>query len=209
MRLSVLLASTLFLLSGCIVIPTYRERFSLETTQSVTQPIEMHRVMLVGTGPMASQVFLDNLSTQIKPLFERKGISTEFLYAGKVAQTTQIRLESLVSNDFDACLVFRASDDSHLNMTKEKYRVAGGGAATVSGSAYIGTAAGSLYGNQYKDTYTVYLYKKDGKPQIIWQGHLKLDFDLATEARYKQIAHLICQELITQQLLPKKDLVTK
>ncbi|WP_148661122.1 hypothetical protein [Flavisolibacter tropicus] len=180
-----------FFLSGCIVVPTYTGRVSLQPTNYSEQEVDITNVLLVGTGPIASRMFLDNLSSKMMETFKRKGVSSEFSYIGKVPQLANLKLDSLVTAPFDACLVFKASDDVYLNMTKVKYTGVAITGATVAG-----------YGNQYKDKYTVSLYTKKEGMQLVWQGDLKVDFDLAEDSRYNQISNLIFKELSKKRILP-------
>jgi hypothetical protein len=45
------------------------------------------------------------------------------------------------------------------------------------------------------------LYNGKGDLQILWEGELAVDFDLANDGRYKQIAKLIFSQLIKDRIL--------
>lgn len=177
------------LLSGCIVVPTYTNHISFQPTRQSEQKVTFNNVLMIGAGPVASRVFLDNLSTEMMQTFKRKGVESDFSYVGKVPSSATLKLDSLVVAPFDACLVFRASEDSYLNMTNAKFTAIGPGVVATSN------------GNHYQDTYTVSLYTKKENMQLVWQGDLEVDFDLANDSRYKHISGLIFKELVKNQVL--------
>ena len=177
------------LISGCVVVPTYKARITLTPTIQNNQELQIRRVLLIGTGSSASGIFLDNLSAEMIRSLGSKDIRSAFKYIGKVPQSTTLKIDSLKEDIYDSYLVFNAANDLYLDMTKAKFTAIGPG-ATVTG-----------YGNQFKETYTVTLYNGGQKEQILWQGELAVDFDIVNSSRYKQISQLILNELAKNRIL--------
>jgi hypothetical protein len=140
-------------------------------------------------GPVASRVFLEKLAEEMNKSFKSRGIQSKFSYLGKISQRSQLKLDSLADGKFDTYLVFKSGDSSYLDMTKEQF--------TAMGPGVVGTG----YGNQYKNLYTVTLYTKKDGMQMIWQGDLNVDFDLANDYRYKKVAKLIFGEFAKNHIL--------
>lgn len=186
-----LLAIFTLLLAGCLVIPTYKARISVHTTAYNKQEVQVQNMMLVGTGPVASRVFLDNLHTEMTQSLKSKGVESRFSYAGSGSQYGPLKLDSLISDQYDAYLVFKATGPAQLNMTKPQYSAIGPG------------VVGTGYGNQYVENYTVSLYKGKEKLQLVWKGEMEVDFDLANDSRYKQISQLLLKELVDRHILPE------
>ena len=184
-----LLAMTAFF-SGCIVIPTYTANISLGTTRYNEQKVQVKNMLLIGTGPVASEIFLENLSTEMTKSLKQKSVQCRFSYIGKIPQAGPLKIDNLLSDEFDAYLVFKASDQSYLDMNKQKFKGYGPGVVTTG------------YGNQFADTYALTLYTRKKTLQIVWQGDLRVDFDLANDSRYKQISNLIFNELVKNRVLP-------
>jgi hypothetical protein len=191
LKVKLLLPVFVALLGGCVTItvPSYAPRITLETTHKNVQDIKVNNLLLVGTGPVASRVFLDNLTIQITRSLQKRNIRWGFSYAGNIPRSAPVTLDTLASASFDTYLVFRAAGKSYLDMTKPiSMRTSSSGSTT-----YIG--------NQYKETYTVSLYNKKEKMQLVWQGEMEVNFDLANDGRYEQIAHLILKELEKEHIL--------
>jgi hypothetical protein len=144
---------------------------------------------LVGTGLVASRIFLDNLSDEMLRSFKKKGIHSEFKYIGKIPRSASLEWDSLKQAGYDSYLVFRAADSSYLDMTNEKF--------TAFGPGIMATK----YGNQYKANYNITLYN-GMKHEVLWEGELAVDFDIANSSRYKHIARLIFTELEKNNILP-------
>ncbi len=176
-------------ISGCVVIPTYKARISLNPTSQNHQEVQINNVLLIGTGSVASKVFLENLSAEMMRSFSSKGIESEFSYIGKIPPTTALKLDSLKQDKYDSYLVFKSANASYLDMTKVKF------------IAISPAAMATRYGNQYAETFTVTLYNGKDKQQIIWQGELDVDFDIANDSRYKQISKLIFNEFVKSRIL--------
>jgi hypothetical protein len=170
-------------LQGCVVIPTYTAHISVNETSGIEPAVPMHNVLLIGTGPVASQVFLDNLSSVMIQTFENKGVHAEFSYIGKLHTSSTRKLDSLVNNKFDAYLIFKASDSSKLDMSKTKSAIIGPG------------IVGSHVGNQYAEKYRLLLYQKKEDMRLVWNGRLNIDFDLANDNRYQHISNIIFKAL--------------
>lgn len=183
-----LVSLLLIFLMGCVVIPTSKTRFTLHTNSQSNKGMHMLNVLMVGTGNVASRVFLDNLATELGESFKKKGIESQFSYIGKVDQQTAIRLDTLSQSRYDAFLVFNAANTSKLNMTDMKY--------VAFGRGMVGTG----YGNQFSELYTLTLYNKESM-QIMWQGNLTVDFDLADDNKYKTVSKLILNELVKSKVL--------
>jgi hypothetical protein len=169
--------------TSCVVLPVYQTHISLKETKCKEHRVPITNLLLIGSGPVASRVFLDNLSSKMIQAFKAQGVHADFSYVGKLSQSSLYRLDSLVSDQYDTYLLFKASDSSFLDMNKVKQVVIGPG------------ISGASYGNQYVETYKLFLYQKAEKLGLVWQGNLKVDFDLANANKYKQVSQLILKEL--------------
>lgn len=178
-----LLSLLSFVFSSCVVLPVYKTHISLNETKGNEHRVQITNLLLIGSGPVASRVFLDNLSSKLIQSLKAQGIQAEFSYVGKLSPSSFYKLDSLVSNQYDAYLLFKASDSSVLDMNKVKQVVIGP------------SMSGANYGNQYAETYKLLLYQKAEKLGLVWQGNLKVDFDLANDNKYKQVSKLILKEL--------------
>jgi len=145
--------------------------------------VQIHSVLLIGTGPVASRVFLDNLSAVMIERFKKKGVNAEFSYVGKLQASSSRNLDSLVNDRFDSYLLFKASDSSYLDMTKTKSVIIGPG------------ITGSHIGNQYAQDYKLQLFQKRERMHLVWDGKLNIDFDLANNSRYEYISNMIFKGL--------------
>ena len=179
----------IFFVSGCVVIPTYKARISLIPTREYNSEVQVKDLLIIGTGSVASQIFLENLSAEMKQSLQIKGIQADFSYMGKIPDAADINIDKLKQDKYDSYLVFMANNESYLDMTKEKFTGIGPGV----------TATG--YGNQYVETFTVVLYNGKVKHEVIWQGKLAVDFDIANNSRYKQISGLIFNEFTKSHIL--------
>jgi hypothetical protein len=191
LTLRLLALSFIVLLSGCIIIPTYNTSISLKSSDQNEQGIPINNVLLIGTGTMASQIFLDNLSTELIRSFKAKSITADYSYKGKVPDLLTLKIDSLVTDQYDTYIVFKSINNSLLDMDKVKYAAVGPG------------TYGTGYGNQYAEKFTIMLYTKKEKPELLWQGHLDVDFDLANDTRYKKIARLLMNELAKNHFVKK------
>jgi hypothetical protein len=189
-QLKLFLLAVLMFFSGCIVIPAQTASISLNQTNVRKGEVRISNVLMVGSGTVASEVFLENLSAELIQSFKTRGVPTEFTFMGKMPPSASLPLESLIQDKFDTYLVFKSSNNAYLDMSKEKVKVYGPDNMTR-----------KKYGNQYAERYTVTLYHKKEKIQAIWQGDLAIDFDLANSSRYKEISKLILDELVKNQFL--------
>jgi len=170
------------ILSGCI-IPLYTAKISLKGNPPINQTT-ISRVLIVGGGPVGSRVFMENLSEEMIQSFKKKGIECEYSYVGK--PNSHIKLDTLINSKYDSYIVFDPKNIDYLNMTNPKYE----------------TSVGTAYGNQYVEEFLVSLYSNK-PPELIWQGKLSLDFDLANEEKYKKISQLIFKEFSNHKFIPK------
>jgi hypothetical protein len=53
---------TVVIFSGCIVIPTYTSRILLKATHQNEHEMYISNVLIIGTGPAESGIYLDNLT---------------------------------------------------------------------------------------------------------------------------------------------------
>jgi hypothetical protein len=183
LKIRTLLVTFVLLLSGCVIIPTYKERLSIETIDSSKEAVSFNNVLVIGSGPVASRVFLDNLYTELSRSFEQKGIQSEFTYLGKIDKSHPPNLDSLTKTRFDAYMMFKASDSSILDMQKVKF-VGYGAGIFVAG-----------HGNQFYEHYTITFKVNRDNVGPAWRGVLNVDFDLANNFKYGRISSMICQEL--------------
>jgi hypothetical protein len=174
---------------GCVVIPTSKDRTSLKTIRQDEAGVQVNRILMIGTGPVASRVFLDNLSSELMQSLKVMNVHAEFVYMGKAPSSVSLKIDSLVTPRFDTYLVFKPSAHAYLSMTSLKYIGVGPGVMA------------SGYGNQYTDTFAVALYTRKENLQLVWQGDLMVDFDLANDSKYKKISKLILDEFLKRRIL--------
>lgn len=176
-----------FALCACIVIPTYKERITLRPVRENSEVLQLKNVLIVGTGSVAAEVFLDNLATEVATSLKSMGIRSDFSYVGR--RLRKLNIDSVKQAGYDAYLVFDAANDAYLNMTKEQFVAFGPGI----------TARG--YGNQYAQRFTVALYHDSEPQQTIWEAELAVDIDLAHDGMYPRIARLVIRELVKNHVL--------
>lgn len=192
LRFNLILLVTILTLQGCIVVPTHIDDYSLKVINKNEQEVHMRNVLLIGTGPVASRLFLESLSSKMMHALQLNGVQSSFSFVGKVPQYGSFNMDSLVKPPFDTYLLFRASDKNSLDMSKQKYTAYGYGGITATG-----------YGNQYQETYKVTLYQKRAQLEMVWEGDLNVDLDLAKDQWYRQISKEILDEFAKNDILPQ------
>jgi hypothetical protein len=150
----------------------------------------LSNVLLVGTGSVKSQIFLDNLSGEMMQRFKQQGVQADFTYLDKTPPSASFNFDKAKSDKYDCYLVFKSANESYLDMTKEKYSAISAGGSVIKG-----------YGNQYVESYNVKLYSGKGNQEVLWQGELFVDFDIANERNYKQISKLFFDEFKKHRFL--------
>ncbi|GAA4333918.1 hypothetical protein GCM10023184_27510 [Flaviaesturariibacter amylovorans] len=170
-------------------MPTYLSQITLSTESRPVADFRSRHVLFVGTGPVGSQVFLGNLTGGLITRLKRQGKQAEFFYAGAVSEGAPFRIDSSANPDVDTYVLFRATGETTLNMTKEKI-VAGAPGITLIG-----------YGNQFVQDYNVSVYSRRHGPSPVWEGKLHIDIDLANDARYRGIASRLSKELAKSRIV--------
>ena len=195
MNRSLLFLLVLVYFSQCVPIPTYVPRISLGTTQTTIHDGYITNVYMIGTGRTSCEILLENLYNEMREPMKSRSITTGYAFLGKTSEFSVDALERISIPGYNAFLVFRGSGDPLLDMSKEK---------TLLVAPPVGRWPGGTvtrYGNQYRETFTLTLYKREQKLSIIWQGQLDVDFDLASEAGYRQIAKLLMEELVRNKIV--------
>jgi len=190
-KTTLLLSLLCWISTGCIIIPTYDQNIKIATKHH-WQKAEPRHILFIGTGPVGSRVFLDNLTSELITTIKRKGKEGEFAYLGKRMNTVPLPLDSLMNPRFDTYIVFRSSERTQLNMTMPKATGFGPG-------GFVATQ----YGNQFVDTYRVSVLNAAANLELAWEGILEVDIDLAVDTKYKTITDKLCRELAKNGIVLK------
>lgn len=146
------------------------------------------KVLLIGAGPVASKLFMENLSKNIAGRLNKKKIESNLLFLENSKPGSQFDKKALDSLDHDAYIILNPLDSANFVMNR-----------TGQIPFYVGTRINAhinvLVPNSYKQKFSVQIYMKTDKTKPVWEGRLQVELDPTDEEKYNDISAYILNYL--------------
>ena len=179
------------------VYQLYAQKITLVETKRNTIQKKFNNVLIIGAGPSATRLFLDNLTEKLIEELHKKEINATYYYDGNVDRNTQIDLKKLIDEKFDGYIVFNISDTSQVTRKSTTLPLS----IPISGGRGIASVNVNYSRLKYAEDFYIQFFEFANTSVSIWEGVLKLDFDFSKARLYSSITDLLIKSLYQNKLL--------
>ncbi len=187
MKINLLILFVAIIISSCSQ-SKYIEKITLVETQQNEKKISCKKILMIGAGSIESRFFLDKLAFKIKQDLKKNKVELDYNYLGKINKDSSIEINKILTNNYDAILVFNPVDTSNIQEKSETarydYRPPSGG--------YVGVNV-TTKTIKYIQRFDVSMFNNQTLP--IWAAILKVTIDYTKDKNYSIISNKIINQL--------------
>lgn len=179
------------------VYQLYAQKITLVETKRNTIQKKFSTVLIIGAGPNATRLFLDNLSQKLIKSLHKKEINVTYYYDGHLNRNTQIDFKSLIDEKFDGYIVFNLSDTSQVTRKNTTLPIS----IPISGGRGMASINLNYSKLRYAEDFVIEFFEYSNSKISIWEAILKVDLDFSKEKFYTNITDLLIKSFNQNKLL--------